>query len=223
MATTAPVKTRPDQEPLPRRMQHLPVDPDRGYVVPWFVEWLNGKPEFRAMNGKNYVRAIREKLCWVCGQKLETRFAFLAGPMCGINRTSAEPPSHVECARWSARNCPFLSNPNMVRREDELVDGSKFRENAPGVAITRNPGVALVWITREYEIYDDGNGRPLIMIGRPHEVEFYCRGRVATRAEIDDSIANGIAALEAVARTEEGGIEALRKMQRQFEKLLPKK
>jgi len=203
-------------------MQHLPIDPDRGYVVPWFVEWIDGKPEFRAMDGRKYWRALRERLCWVCGTKLESRFAFVAGPMCGINRTSAEPPSHLECARWSARNCPFLSKPEMVRRQDDLCDNQKFRDAAPGIAITRNPGVTMIWITREYELWDDGNGRALITMGRPHEVEWYCRGRAATRAEVEQSIEDGIGSLEMVARSQEGAMEDLIKKRQQFQKLLPK-
>jgi hypothetical protein len=217
MATETILKTQPP----PRRMQHLPID-ERGWVIPWFVDWIDGKPEFRAMDRKKYIQAIRGRLCWVCGTKLETRFAFVAGPMCGINRTSSEPPNHLECARWSARNCPFLSNPNMVRRQDDLVNNAKMCENAPGLAITRNPGVAMVWITREYEMFPDGMGQHLIMMGRPHEVEWYCRGRAATRAEVVASIENGIGALEAIARTETGGMEALMKARKQFEKLLPK-
>jgi hypothetical protein len=223
MATQPLIKTRPELEPLPRLMQHLPVDPERGYVVPWFVDWLDGKPEFRAMDRNKYVKALRQRLCWVCGQPLATRFAFVAGPMCGINRTSSEPPSHLECARWSARNCPFLSNPDMARRQDERVNDTLTREAAPGFAITRNPGVAMVWITREYELFPDGQGQYLIQMGRPHEVEWYCRGRAATRAEVQESIDHGIGALEAMARTEAGGIEDLRKKQEQFKKLLPKK
>jgi hypothetical protein len=225
MATETVVKTRPDQQPLPRRMQHLPIDPERGYAVPWFVDWIDGKPEFRAFNGRKYKLAIRDRLCWVCGGKLETRFAFVAGPMCGINRTSAEPPSHIECARWSARNCPFLSNPNMVRRQDELVNNAAMCANAPGFAITRNPGVAMIWITREYELFPDGNGRGqyLIMMGRPHEVEWYCCGRAATRTEVEQSIENGIGMLEAAARTEPGAMEELVRMRKQFEKHLPAK
>jgi len=27
----------------------LPIDPDRGYPVPWFVAWVNGKPDFRVI------------------------------------------------------------------------------------------------------------------------------------------------------------------------------
>jgi hypothetical protein len=204
-------------------MQNLPIDPDRGFVVPWFVDWINGKPEFRAMDRRKYVRAIRERLCWVCGNKLATRFAFVAGPMCGINRTSSEPPSHLECARWSARNCPFLSNPNMVRRQDELIDNAKVVEGSAGFAITRNPGVAMIWITKEYELFPDGMGQYLIMMGRPQEVEWYSHGRPATRAEVLESIENGIGALEALARQEEGGMEDLRKKRGQFNKLLPLK
>lgn len=102
---------------LPERMADLPVD-DRGYPVPWFVAWHDGKPEFRAMDPAKFARAIKEKRCWVCGERLGVNLCFVAGPMCGINRTSSEPPSHLMCARWSAQNCPFLSNPRMVRRED---------------------------------------------------------------------------------------------------------
>jgi hypothetical protein len=213
--------TRPELEPLPRLMAHLAIDPDRGYPVPWFVEWRAGKPEFRAMDGRKYVQAVQRKLCWVCGNPLRTRFAFVVGPMCGINRTSSEPPSHIECGRWSARNCPFLSKPETVRREDDLVNNSKYRDSAPGFAIVRNPGVTLIWITREYELFDDGKGSPLIQMGRPQEIEFYREGRAATRAEVLESIENGIGAVEAMARQEEGGMEYLRKRRAAFEKMIP--
>jgi len=194
-----PVTLRPELEPLPKLMQALPID-DRGYVVPWFVDWIDGKPEFRAMSGRKWSSAIQQKLCWVCGNKLMTHFVFVAGPMCGINRTSSEPPCHIDCARWSAKNCPFLSNPNMVRREDERLDNQKLREKAPGFAITRNPGVTLLWFTREYEVFPDGMGRYLIQMGRPTGVEFYYKGRKATREEIGDSIDSGIGSLESIAR-----------------------
>jgi hypothetical protein len=208
-------------EPVPRKMAHLPVDPERGYPVPWFVDWWDGKPEFRAMDRRKFALAITQRLCWVCGLQLETRFAFVAGPMCGINRTSSEPPSHLECARWSARNCPFLNNPNMVRRQDNVINNAAFRESASGCPIARNPGVAMLWITREYEVFDDGNGKPLLMMGRPHEVEWYREGRPATRAEVNESIENGIEALKVLARQEPGGLEDLARRRKQIGKLLP--
>jgi hypothetical protein len=212
--------TRPelDMASLPNRMKDLPID-ERGYVVPWFVAWVNGKPEFRAMDPVKYIAAIRQKLCWVCGGKLGVHVCFVAGPMCGINRTSAEPPSHYECALWSAKNCPFLSNPRQVRREDELTN--KASENAPGIMLSRNPGVAMLWRTRQYERFQDGKGGWLIQMGEPDSVEWYACGRPATRAEVQQSIDSGLPNLEALARQETGAMEALDRAVKRFSKWLP--
>ena len=200
-------------------MRNLKVD-ERGYVVPWFVAWENGKPEFRAMDGEKFIRAIREKLCWVCGEQLGVHVCFVAGPMCGINRTSSEPPSHLECAQWSARNCPFLSNPHMVRREDSDINNQRLRENAAGFALTRNPGVAMLWITRTYEIFKTETG-PLIQMGEPERVEWYACGKPATREQVLASMESGLPNLEAIAKTEEGGLMALQNARQQFAKWIP--
>jgi hypothetical protein len=69
--------------------------------------------------------------------------------MCAILRISGEPPSHRECAEFSARACPFLSRPDMVRREDRLPDAAKFNP----LMLERNPGVAMVWITLSYTVH----------------------------------------------------------------------
>lgn len=201
-------------------MKDLPLDA-RGYPVPWFVAWLDGKPEFRALDPVKLIKAIRQKLCWVCGERLGVNVCFVAGPMCGINRTSSEPPSHLDCARWSAQNCPFLSNPRMVRREDDLVNNAKLAEHGAGIPIARNPGVAMLWGTRQYEVFDDGKGRPLIQMGEPDAVEWWARGRPATRAEVIESIESGLPNLEAVARLQEGGLAALKRYKQRFEKWIP--
>ncbi len=205
---------------LPSRMKELPLD-ERGYPVPWFVAWVDGKPEFRAMDREKFIRALKEKLCWVCGSRLGVNLCFVAGPMCGINRTSSEPPSHLMCGRWSAINCPFLSNPRMVRREDDKINNAATRESAADFVITRNPGVAMLWVTRQFEVYPDGKGGRLIQMGEPEGVEWYAEGRLATRAEVMASIDSGLPNLEALARQEKGGIEALQQAQKRFEKWIP--
>jgi hypothetical protein len=209
-----------DLEPMPQRMRTLSVD-ERGYPIPWFVAWKGDKPEFRAMDGTKFVRAIRGKRCWVCGERLGVNVCFVAGPMCGINRTSSEPPSHVECARWSARNCPFLNNPRQVRREDEDMNNANLREQAPGIALTRNPGVAMLWITRQFEVFDDGKGKPLIQMGEPDSVEWWACGKPATREQVKESIDTGLPNLEAIARKQNGGVEQLAKYVERFEKWIP--
>jgi hypothetical protein len=188
---------RENLPPLPRRMQSLPVS-DRGYPIPWFVAEIDGKPEFRAMDGRKWALAVEKNLCWVCGQALGTRFAFVVGPMCGINRISAEPPSHSDCAEFSAMGCPFLSMPKMVRREGDDLDDIKIP--AAGMMLERNPGVALLWYTRSYVPFevpkrDEANPGYLIHMGDPFEVAFYAHGRKATREEILTSIETGLPAL----------------------------
>src|SRR5262245_64030480 len=87
---------RENLPPLPARMKSLPVS-DRGYPIPWFVPDLDGKPEFRAMDGRKWALAVEKHLCWVCGQPLGTRFAFVVGPMCGIR--SEEHTSKLQSLR----------------------------------------------------------------------------------------------------------------------------
>ena len=207
-------------ETMPLRMRRLPID-ERGYVVPWFVAMVDGKPEFRAMDEEKLRRAVREKRCWVCGERLGRHLTFVAGCMCGINRTNAEPPAHYECAAWSARNCPFLSNPQAIRREDEEFNNQALRDTAPGFAIARNPGVTMLWTCREYEVFPDGRGGMLIGMGEPERVEWLREGRTATREEVEASIASGLANLEALARQEPGGTDALNRAIARFQRYLP--
>lgn len=211
---------RLELETMPDRIKRLPRD-ERGYPIPWFVAYVEGKPEFRAMDARKYHNAVKKRLCWVCGEPLGVNIAFVAGPTCGINRTSAEPPSHYACAAWSARNCPFLNNPHAVRRQDKIVNNARLTEEAAGNAICRNPGVAMVWVCRGYEIFNDGKNQPLITVGEPERVEWYCEGRMATRLEVVHSIESGLPALETVARSERGAIEELRRAEQRFAKWIP--
>lgn len=119
--------------------------------------------------------------------------------MCAITRTTAEPPTHRECAEWSMRNCPFLSQPRAVRRDTDLPADVQ----APaGFGIMRNPGVMCLWITRGYEVFPDGRGGQLITVGAHETVTWWREGRPATRAEVQASIDSGIPILLNAARTE---------------------
>lgn len=216
---------RPELEALPSRLQKLPVD-RRGYPVPWFVSWVNGEPEFRAMDAEKFVRAVKERRCWVCGDTLGVHLSFLIGPMCALNRTNAEPPCHHECAVWSARNCPFLSRPHMVRREDEVTNSARRGE----ASITRNPGCAAVWTTRSYRVFNAGKAAGagyLFTMGEPERVEWFAHGRPATREEVIASIDSGLPILEATCDKETtltrrlDARAALAKARVDIERLLP--
>jgi len=211
----------------PPRMRSLPLN-DKGYPVPWFVKWIDGAPEFRMMDEEKWSRAIRNRLCWLCGEPLGVWMDFVAGPMCGINRTSSEPPSHHDCATYAARSCPFLTLPRATRRDAGLpeeckLDGAKMTENniVGGFAITRNPGVTMLWTTHDYKVFKVGDGA-LIHMGEPVAVAWFAEGRLATRAEVDESIRTGLPFLQESADAEGNGApEALRQMIERMQPLLP--
>ena len=190
---------RPELGELPRRLRHLPID-GRGYPVPWFVDWINGEPEFRAMNPEKFKRAIEEQRCWVCGGRLGVYMTFVAGPMCLINRISAEPPSHHDCAEWSAQNCPFLTRPNMERREDDVINN----EGHGAAAILRNPGCTALVTTKGYRVFQvaESSAGVLIKMGEFERVEWFAEGRPATRAEVEHSIETGLPLLREVCERE---------------------
>src|SRR6266568_1205683 len=212
-AATHMTPLRPGLPELPPGVKALPID-DRGYPVPWFVQWFLpdgtaaepgvGKPDFRVADGRKRNAAVRLKLCWICGQPLGKRFAFVIGPMCAVNRVAGDPPMHVGCAEFSAIACPFLSRPSAERRDAKLPEGGTI----PGFGIMRNPGVALVWITDRYAPFNDAKGSFLLRIGGPIGLLWYAEGRQATRAEILASIDSGLPILRDVAREDGPDAEA---------------
>jgi hypothetical protein len=181
---------------LPDRIKRLPVDPQRGLPVPWFVAWIDGKPDFRVLGADKFHDVVKFKRCWICGQELGRNVSFVLGSMCSVTRTSPEPPSHRECAIYSAVTCPFLTKPHMRRRTDHLPED---HVPAPGCPILRNPAVALVWTTRTWKLIDGraeaagkGNRGALVRVGEPTETLWYCEGRTALRAEIEAAIESGL-------------------------------
>jgi hypothetical protein len=175
--------------PVPPRLRGFPLS-DEGYPVPWFVPFIDGKPEFRGMDGAKFKHAVSARRCWLCGGLLGRYLTFPIGPMCAITRTTAEPPSHLDCAEYAVRVCPFLTQPRMRRNEKDLPESGKVA----GISIPRNPGVTVLWTCLDYQIFDS-NGT-LFRVGEPQHVECWANGQRATKQEILDSIESGYPLLQ---------------------------
>src|SRR5262249_14908101 len=128
--------------------------------------------------------------------------------LCGVNRTSSEPPSHRDCAEFAVRACPFLTQQELERRTSGLPEE---QTPAPGFAITHNPGVALLWITRRYRLWEvpadavrEAGAQPgvLFEMGEPEVIECYREGREATRQEISAAIERGLPYLRETAMSQ---------------------
>jgi len=173
--------------PLPPKMRGLPID-KRGFPVPFFVAMVNGEPDHRVVEPRALQTCVRQNRCWICGNTLGAYKAFVLGPMCAINRISAEPPCHLECAQYAATACPFLTRPHAKRREAGMPE----ERSAPGgIMLTRNPGVCLVWVTKSFRPMR-AQGGIVFQIGDADSMHWYAEGRAAVREEIEESISGGL-------------------------------
>jgi hypothetical protein len=211
-----------DEREMPPGIRQLARD-RRGYPVPWFVVWLDGDgnpvdpgagdPDFRVLRPHAALDAMREGTCWICGKPMVDGFtAYVAGPMCAVNRTSAEPPSHRGCAIYAAKVCPFLTKPHMHRREANLPTNVGA---PPGEMIRRNPGVAMVWVTNRPlmpfnvpRAFTPAHPGILFHLPDPLEVLWFAQGQKATREQVLRSIDTGLPLLAEAARSDPADAEA---------------
>lgn len=170
-----------------------------GYPIPWFVAMLDGGVrDFRIVDNQKVVDAVRFRLCWICGKPRGRYGTFTIGSMCAVNRLSAEPPSHWDCAEYAARVCPFLANPHMRRREGGYP--VNYVE-PPGIMSLRNPLITVLWSSRAWRSFMVSDGL-LFDIGENAGIQWFTWGRPATRHEVIAAMNIGVAELREMAGKE---------------------
>jgi len=189
-------------------MARLPRD-RHSRVVPWFVAYLDGVPDHRVVRDQGITEAIHLNICFLCGQGMGAFKSFVIGPMCTVNRVSAEPPQHRDCATYAARACPFLTHPNMRRRPDLPEDTVP----PDGELCPRNPGVCAVWTTRSFTRKP---GMQLFDLGEPTEVTWWREGRPATYSEALDALVSGMEVLGEIAAKDANPAAAAESLEAQY-------
>lgn len=182
---------------MPASIARLKRD-GRGYPVPFFVWWCDGKPDFRIINPVAIERCIKDRLCWICGEKLGRFLTFVSGPMCGVNRISSEPASHLKCTHFAVKACPFMLLPKAKRRLAGLPENIQQPGPSDSIHLDRNPGVTMLWIvlqTSHIRVDWGKTGGALLHLPKPFTVEWWSQGRKATRDEVLESIDSGITEL----------------------------
>jgi hypothetical protein len=94
---------------IPPRLQRRPRD-KRGYVIPYnqFID-ANGEPDFRTIDGPRQKRALRLRLCAMCGEQMGKHIFFVGGPLCVEHGDFYDGPMHKECAIYALQTCPHLA------------------------------------------------------------------------------------------------------------------
>jgi hypothetical protein len=168
---------------LPQRIAKLPRD-HRGYPVPSFVRWINGKPDFVETNPDHWQRCVQHRVCWICGDPCKGLLSFVCGPSAAFTGMTTEPAAHAECAMFALRTCPFIMFPNRRRdleRHDTAEQGLSVRTSR------HNPGVWLLWVAKRFAVRRIGNSA-VIAPGKPRGFAWMREGRDATRSEVIDAL-----------------------------------
>ena len=197
-------KIREELPPLPRRWQSLPID-ERGYPVPFFVAYRDGKPDHRVADPQKKFQCVAKNLCWLCGQRLGGYLAFVIGPMCTITRATSEPAQHYECSNYAVRSCPHLTRPEAQRREA----GLEHSVSPGGIMLRQNPGVMAIWVSRMYAPHRE---KGLFRLYGPIRVEWWKEGRRATHQEVMSAFEASCPILREYA--EKDGMEAVYEYER---------
>lgn len=203
---------------MPDRIKLLPIS-KTGFPVPFFVAWPNGEPDFRITDPNKMRICVEKHRCWICGGILGVNQAFVVGPLTLINRTHSEPPSHLDCAEFSVRACPFLANPRTRRNERGIAADAT---SIPGIHISDNPGVSAIWVVRNYRLLPVAGGL-LFDLPDPYMIAWFAEGRRASRAEVNEAIADKMPTLAALAQQDgEGAVRELERMVAAAVRYLPK-
>jgi hypothetical protein len=88
--------------------------------------WLDGKPDFRAVDSEKILACYESQLCGICGRRLGEFSYFIGGDGCARNHCFLDPAMHRECAEFAAIVCPFLNGEREGYSERALPQGPDF-------------------------------------------------------------------------------------------------
>lgn len=90
-------------------------------VVPYMVDADRHPIDFKAVDAGHVRRCSKDRLCGICGRKIQGSPIAFVGPDDG-RRCFADPWMHLRCARQAMEQCPFLAGRRDWRDDDARED-----------------------------------------------------------------------------------------------------
>ncbi len=192
--------------PIPKRMRALGKD-RRGYPIPYIILRDNeGRPHFTINDTLRQRKALLERRCPICGNRLDKVIWFVGGPLSAFHEHGAYMDSalHHECMTYALQVCPYLATPNYLGRIDAAtVDPSKlpggmiFMDNT---MLPERPAVFVAVASYDQTISFEG---PMAYVApvRPYiAVEYWRNGKRLSEDEarpLVEKALNGFVGVEA--------------------------
>lgn len=130
----------------------------KGMPIPYTVIMRKGGiPDFAVTDLRRWIQVVRQRLCGLCGDKLDKEIYFIGGPLCAENRLFGDPAMHKDCARYAFSVCPYLAfrkdfDPEPEKRPTHLEIGVSVDDQ---ISPTRPDRFAL-YRCRSYELAQVG-------------------------------------------------------------------
>jgi hypothetical protein len=152
---------------VPDFLWHLKRDP-RGYPHPFLMM----ADSIVTMDPRKQLRCLKEKLCMICGTRLDNKKWFIGGHRTARNRVVVDPAMHERCARYSMTVCPFLSNQEMKYRKrygegTELIASTSTTRAETQCLMRTNGSRPIIF-----------NGQLMILCNRWEVIEHWADGKI---------------------------------------------
>lgn len=128
---------------IPSSLKHLSVD-ERGYPIPYFVAYVNGKPDFRLYDSEKWRLCIKFDKCAICGRKNHPKsYFFIGGELMSKNKVSSDNAMHRACAEFSLQACPHMYF-QKADRNDHGDEYKKAQGNNPFLVESKPTAIHLI-------------------------------------------------------------------------------
>lgn len=138
----------------PAELHERPVCPRRQLPIPFIAEVAaDGHGEFTILDHQQAMRCIKERLCAMCGGKMDGEVA-LIGDRVSLDPGGIfiEPPVHEHCGELAAGGlCPYLSRERVPRRpvqDNVAILGDDAALESVGRSVAKRP--VIMAIARDY-------------------------------------------------------------------------
>jgi hypothetical protein len=158
--------------PMPALMSRLKKF--NGLPVPFTVFWKDGAPDFRIIDEQRKRQCLENRLCGICGQRINGPLAFIGGESSITHRLFIDPPMHSACARWAAQVCPYLSNGD-ARHRTELspkLAGDVTSASLVSVVRPKKMGLYLTDSYRFGRLEGSTDQHVYIYVGPPRKIDW---------------------------------------------------
>ena len=203
----------------PKRVQKLPEH--QGLKIPYSVAIdEGGKPNYNLTDAEKYITCIRENKCFICGQTLGKHKAFMLPPLAVLRLQHNIPPSHRDCAIWSAETLPSTLNnkPMLLSANDQ-----KQPEQKTGLIMIAVTTKAIYTATNNSPEWSFTNKESEILINEAH---WYLDGKQVNYDEVQSHLNKALGVITAEinqsdSEVKKEAIETLHSRYRLLEGFMP--